>query len=130
MNKQTRAKERRVDKKYYRRLEIAAKYKMTKNIRSYMFITATLLLITIVLVLWSFAGLHDSFLSNIAENQRMTIGWISLVSGLVFVVLTLLLFSAFRNAKKHVSTLIENYDKKYPQAKYDGEGIRKIGANV
>jgi|GEM_PF-4034459 len=108
------------EEKRTRRMEIAAKYQMTKNIRNYMFIALFIGIISIAITWWGFSDFQDSFFANIDEGTRNTIGWIGTILAVIGVTLSAFLYYVFRNAKKHVLGLIDFYDTKFPSSKYDG----------
>ncbi len=80
-----------------------------------MFLFAILLIITY----WAFSGMEDKLLTNISDNVRNTIGWVSLVLLFIVGIMTSLSLITFRNGKKNVLyqlKIIEGKEKlKSPQ---------------
>ena len=106
-------------------MEIAAKYQMTKNIRSYMFFTLGLLGLSILVIWWAKSGQADRFLGEISVNSRETIFWSAVITATLSFLVSAFLFYIWGNAKKHVLKLIELYDKKFPNAKFQWERSKK-----
>lgn len=121
-NKKNIAIERNQEK-HNRRMEIATKYQMTKNIRSYMIFMFVLFVIGAVFAWWGFLNIQDPFIKNVSNQSREIIAWIGLVIGSLGLILTVFLFYVMNNARKYVLQLINIYDQKYPNSKYDGKNL-------
>ena len=109
------------EEKRLRRLEIAAKYQMTKNIRGYMMIALIIMVIASFFTWWGFSGFVDPILKDVAEQTRSIVAWIGIVVAILSLVVSCLMYFGYGNAKKHVLALIHLYNEQYPNSKYDGD---------
>ena len=120
----------KVDERHARRMEIAAKFQMTKNIRGYFIFAVIIFGVAAVFTWWGFSGFKDSILDKISTDTRQIIAWIALVIAIIGLVFSILFFIGYRNAKKHVLSLIDAYDKRFPNAKYHSDTPKKEKAKA
>jgi len=106
--------------KHTKKMEIAAKYQMTKNIQGYLMLVMVLLVACGTFGWWGFSNFQDPVLKNIDPNTRQLIAWIASVSGVILLAISGFLIFVIRNARNHIKMLIGEFDKTYPTAKYDG----------
>jgi hypothetical protein len=106
------------EEKHSRKMEIAAKYQMTKNIQGYLLLVMILLVLSVSIGWWAFGNFNDPLLSGIGAETKSILGWVAVVVGTISLLASGLLVWVIRNARKHVKMLIADFDKRYPNSKY------------
>ena len=100
------------------RMEIASKYQMVKHIRGYAFFMLIVFVLGSLCAWWGFSSITERPLANISFSSHVTIAWVAVALAFIGLLSSSFLFYVLGNAGKHIVRLIDIYDEKYPETRY------------
>ena len=82
---------------------------LVRRLGSWVKVGGIIFLVTEGLCVWGFTGMKDPILPDISDTVRNVVKWIALVGAILSGGFTIVSFLSFRNGKKHILEMIDQF---------------------